>query len=328
MPELGPATTDAELDDLLAQIDAQVGLDPELSQDLLEFLDDEDEGDEDYESMDVDIVRQVPEESNVGAAASVYSNVPSVPDYMDEPIYEDIDDLKSVDIEDDPEMAEMLKMLEHAKGDLEGAKEEELAHLMEHFDNEEMFHKKLEEHKIKKAALKRPGADQVVPSSVKGKDDQTKKKKIMSPLEAIQLAKAKKAGLPSPSEAKKAFLPSPSATSSSTTTATSSSTTTEKQKTNSLKPPAGFMGGIAVQPNSEEKPVSFEEDAKIDTISTITKGRVAPPRNRRPPTRKRQNEQEEETVNANNCDDGTNATAENNSEEIAMPTAMDSPGNF
>merc|ERR1712223_1988389 len=199
-----------------------------------------------------------------------------------------------------------------------GAKEEELAHLMEHFDNEEMFHKKLEEHKIKKATLKRPsGADQVVPSGSVVKDDPAKKKKILSPLEAIQLANAKKA------------LPSPSNLSSSKTcttmTTTTSSTTIEKLN-NSLKPP-GYMDGIAVQPNSEEKPVSFEEDAKIDTISTPTKGRVAPPRNRRPPTRKRQNDQDQEQVNSNNCDEGTNATAENNSEEITtMPTAMSSPG--
>ena len=327
MPELGPATTDAELDDLLNQIDKEISLDPELSQDLLEFLDEDDEGVDGDESMDVDIVHVVPEESssNIGAPSG-YSNVPSVPDYMDEPseFYDDTkDDLKSVDIEDDPEMAEMLKMLEHAKGDLEGAKEEELAHLMEHFDNEEMFHKKLEEHKIKKATLKRPsGADQVVPSGSVVKDDPAKKKKILSPLEAIQLAKAKKA-LPSPSNQ------SSSKTSTTTTTSstTSSSTTIEKLN-NSLKPP-GYMDGIAVQPNSEEKPVSFEEDAKIDTISTPTKGRVAPPRNRRPPTRKRQNDQDQEQVNSNNCDGGTNATAENNSEEITtMPTAMSSPGNF
>merc|ERR1712223_71594 len=199
-----------------------------------------------------------------------------------------------------------------------GAKEEELAHLMEHFDNEEMFRKKLEEHKIKKATLKRPsGADQVVPSGSVVKDDPAKKKKILSPLEAIQLAKAKKV-LPSPSNQ------SSSKTSTTTTTTTTTSSTTIEKLNNSLKPP-GYMDGIAVQPNSEEKPVSFEEDAKIDTISTPTKGRVAPPRNRRPPTRKRQNDQDQ--VNSDNCDGGTNATAENNSEEITtMPTAMSSPG--
>merc|ERR1711936_1053219 len=41
----------------------------------------------------------------------------------------------SGDVEDDPEMAEMLKMLEDAKGDLEGAQEKDLAKLMESLDD-------------------------------------------------------------------------------------------------------------------------------------------------------------------------------------------------
>ena len=52
LPELGPATSAAELDDLLAEIDKEIALDPELTQDLLDILNDEDEEmveDEDYD---------------------------------------------------------------------------------------------------------------------------------------------------------------------------------------------------------------------------------------------------------------------------------------
>merc|ERR1712141_998316 len=61
----------------------------------------------------------------------------------------------SGDIEDDPEMAEMLKMLEDAKGDLEGAPDEDLEQLMQSFDSQDQE---------KKKSLKRPPAtDQQVP---------------------------------------------------------------------------------------------------------------------------------------------------------------------
>ena len=43
LPELGQATTEAELNDLLSQIDAEIALDPEMTQDLLDILNDEDE---------------------------------------------------------------------------------------------------------------------------------------------------------------------------------------------------------------------------------------------------------------------------------------------
>ena len=51
LPELGPATTEAELDALFNQIDAEIALDPEMTQDLLDILNDEDEemDEDDYE---------------------------------------------------------------------------------------------------------------------------------------------------------------------------------------------------------------------------------------------------------------------------------------
>ena len=289
LPELAPATTEAELNDLLDQIDAEIALDPELSQDLLELL----EGDEGDEFMeDVSSTHEVPE-----VGASGFSG--PLPDYIDEPsdfhsCDETQDDELTGDIEDDPEMAEMLKMLEHAKGDLEGAKEEELAHLMEHFDNEEMFQKKLQEHKMKKTSLKRKESDQVVPQS---REEDAKKKKVVSPLDIMRAAKANKAAQ-------------------------------QPQEQTIMRTPA-FADGIAVQPNAEEKPVSFDEMANVDTISAPTKGRVAPPRNRRPPTRKRSSPND--TASSENPVSNDNSTINNNNnvdcdsaDGAAMP--MTSPG--
>ena len=108
MPELGPTTTDAELNDLLGAIDKEIELDPELTQDLLDILNDEDEemADEEYEEPQ-------------GAAGFVGHY-----DYLggDEVEFSDEGEEAefSGNVEEDPEMAEMLKMIEEAQGDLEG----------------------------------------------------------------------------------------------------------------------------------------------------------------------------------------------------------------
>lgn len=173
LPELGPATSAAELDDLLAEIDKEIALDPELTQDLLDILNDEDEEmveDEDYDEPQGMIWEKWPKkESKIGLFLGAVGYTGPLPDYIDDPNMEsefyscDDDEAGkefSGDIEDDPEMAEMLKMLEAAKGDLEGAKEEDLAKLMmENFDNVEETQK----------AVKRKSdlADQVVPEMSK-----------------------------------------------------------------------------------------------------------------------------------------------------------------
>ena len=133
-----------------------------MTQDLLDILNDdddmEDEGDAQMEQY----------EGAVAAAAAYVTSFKEVPktheDYLDtEPMeaeFYSCDDEEagkdfSGDIEDDPEMAEMLKMLEDAKGDLEGAPDEDLEQLMQSFDSQEQE---------KKKSLKRPPAtDQQVP---------------------------------------------------------------------------------------------------------------------------------------------------------------------
>ena len=195
--------------------DKEIALDPELTQDLLDILNDEDmeedEGDAQLEQY----------EGAVAAAAAYVGSFKEVPkaheDYLDaEPMdseFYSCDDENeggkdfSGDIEDDPEMAEMLKMLEDAKGDLEGAQDEDLEQLMQSFDSQDQERKK---------SLKRPpAADQQVPEI-------EKKAKTLD--ETI------------------------------------------------LRPIPSFLSGIAIAPDAEEQGVSFESEAKVETIATMTKG--------------------------------------------------------
>ena len=170
LPALGPVTTDAELDDLFNQIDAEIELDPEMSQDLLDLLNDEDE----------DMMEEETYEEPIGAVG--YAG--PLPDYIDEEPMQDNnfyydDEIVaekecSGDVEDDPEMAEMLKMIEDAKGDLEGAHEKDLAKLMACVDE--------------KPGLKRKSVnqnlDQVVPKS---QDEDAKKQRVIGVLSGIAI---------------------------------------------------------------------------------------------------------------------------------------------
>ena len=174
LPPLGPVTTDAELDDLFNQIDAEIELDPEMSQDLLDLLNDEDE----------DMIEEETYEEPIGAVG--YAG--PLPDYIDEEPMQDNnfyydDEIVaekecSGDVEDDPEMAEMLKMIEDAKGDLEGAHEKDLAKLMDSFDEESTG----------KPGLKRKSVnqhlDQVVPKS---QDEDAKKQRVIGVLSGIAI---------------------------------------------------------------------------------------------------------------------------------------------
>ena len=115
LPELGPTTSENELNDLLAEIDKEIALDPELTQDLLDILNDEDaemleEEEEDFE----------PVQGAAGFSGQY--------DYLDEPMdsefYGDEEKLEEEKLEEeDPEMVEMMKMLEEAEKDF---KEEDL----------------------------------------------------------------------------------------------------------------------------------------------------------------------------------------------------------
>merc|ERR1711956_54918 len=170
LPALGPVTTDAELDDLFNQIDAEIELDPEMSQDLLDLLNDEDE----------DMIEEEAYDQPIGAVG--YTG--PLPDYIDEEPMQDnnfyyddeivAEEECSGDVEDDAEMAEMLKMIEDAKGDLEGAHEKDLAKLMACVDE--------------KPGLKRKSVNQhlnqVVPKS---QDEDAKKQRVIGVLSGIAI---------------------------------------------------------------------------------------------------------------------------------------------
>lgn len=172
LPELGPTTSEAELNDLLDQMEKEIAIDPELTQDLLDILNDEDE--------------EMMEDDDEMEGAIGYTGPPITAEDLDDPMLleesefysEAAEDTKefSGDIEDDPEMAEMLLMLEAAKGDLEGAGEEDLETLMSSFDNE-MLNKAAAAAGVKRKSDK----DQVVPESTSANDEQdasSKKAKI------------------------------------------------------------------------------------------------------------------------------------------------------
>merc|ERR1711976_612243 len=83
-----------------------------------------------------------------------------------------------------------------------------------------------------------------------------------------------------------------------------------------LRPIPSFLSGIAIAPDAEEQGVSFESEAKVETIATMTKGRAAPPKNRRPPTRKRSQPCDNNIANNNH----TESTEEPDTSKMPMPS--------
>ena len=145
------------------------------------------------------------------------------------------------DVEDDPEMAEMLKMLEDAEGDLEGAGDEELANLMDSFDSAEA--KKSDE---KKKSLKRPVDNVAIPAETdkkaKKSDDNRKKSLVKKSVDSQDVSE----------------------------TAQQAKTLDESI----LRPVPSFLSGITIAPDAEEQGVSFEDEAKVEVIATPLKGNV------------------------------------------------------
>merc|ERR550532_1834481 len=236
-------------------------------------MDEEDAGDAQMEQY----------EGAVAAAAAFVTSFKEVPkaheDYLDtEPMeaeFYSCDDENeggkdfSGDIEDDPEMAEMLKMLEDAKGDLEGAPDEDLEQLMQSFDSKDQDQKK-------KSLKRPPAADQQVPEIEKKAKTQVPEieKKAKTLDEAI------------------------------------------------LRPVPSFLSGITITPDAEEQGVSFEDDAIVETISTVTKGRAAPPKNRRPPTRKRSQPCDNNNIANNNHTESTEEPDTSSKMPLPSPCLM------
>merc|ERR1712109_151519 len=133
LPPLAPATTEEELEALFAQIDQEIDIDPELSQDLLDILNDEEEGEameEGYEEEQYDVnpkISKTPLTYYRGGDGFEWGD----PD-------NETDEQKD---KEDAEMEEMLAMIEAAKKDIEVVKEDDLMGMIENIDDDTYFEK-------------------------------------------------------------------------------------------------------------------------------------------------------------------------------------------
>ena len=89
-----------------------------------------------------------------------------------------------------------------------------------------------------------------------------------------------------------------------------------------MRPVPSFLSGITITPDAEEQGVSFEDDAIVETISTVTKGRAAPPKNRRPPTRKRSQPCDNNNIANNNHTESTEEPDTSSKMPLPSPSLM------
>merc|ERR1712106_944760 len=114
------STTDEELEALFSAIDKELTDDPEAALDLLDVLED-----------DPDASQEMQEEMEI-IKSNIY--LPPEDDYVMEVEEEVLD-------KEDEEMKEMLALIENAKGELDTTKEEELLKMMDRLDDDEYFEK-------------------------------------------------------------------------------------------------------------------------------------------------------------------------------------------
>merc|ERR1712203_632510 len=134
LPPLAPATTEEELEALFAQIDQEIDIDPELSQDLLDILNDEEEGEameEGYEEEQYDVNPNIANKTPLTYYRGGDRFEWGDPD-------NETDEQKD---KEDAEMEEMLAMIEAAKKDIEVVKEDDLMGMIENIDDDTYFEK-------------------------------------------------------------------------------------------------------------------------------------------------------------------------------------------
>merc|ERR1711879_990278 len=157
------STTDDELEALFSAIDKEITDDPEAAVDLLDIIEDRND-----EEMPEDIV----EEMEV-----IRSNIYLPPEDDYEMMVEETEEEEA----EDAEMREMMEMIEKAKGEIESSKQEELVKMMDKIDDDEYFEKMKDD--IKQSEMKNTVAlkdDTVVleePSHTKVEDNDANKNK-------------------------------------------------------------------------------------------------------------------------------------------------------
>merc|ERR1711994_1118215 len=140
LPPLAPATTEEELEALFAQIDQEIDIDPELSQDLLDILNDEEEGEameEGYEEEQYDVNPNIANKTPLTYYRGGDRFEWGDPD-------NETDEQKD---KEDAEMEEMLAMIEAAKRDIEVVKEDDLMGMIENIDDDTYFEKSSQQQK-------------------------------------------------------------------------------------------------------------------------------------------------------------------------------------
>jgi len=294
------STTDEELEALFSAIDKEIIDDPDAALDLLDVLEDNPEESEEIQ-MEINVLK---------------SNIYLPP--------EDEYDMEVDEVEDkeDEEMKEMLALIENAKGEIDTTKEEELLKMMDRLDDEEYFEKlksdvmaeekarleaeanknlaEIEAGKSKidedAASNKRRADDSVTekePSKKKTKD--TKKKKALA-VGGVSLFGGKDLfGGKNPFAARKQESSSEEEGDDEEQDETEAKISNESNAVingnhSRLPPPSPPPPmpsvNIAVQPDSEEKPVSFDDlPTNSHVISSSNKNRATLPSKRRPPGR-------------------------------------------
>ena len=141
---LGPRTTDDELNALFEEIGREADMDPEMTQDLLDFLNsDEDEEEYEEEYMDVDVTEEALAMDESPVDLTHVEEPQQEEEVEEEEDQEAKEEAERQRLEDekkrqkDKEMEEMLAMIDAAKDDVANVTEEDLMALMKSPEPEE-----------------------------------------------------------------------------------------------------------------------------------------------------------------------------------------------
>merc|ERR1719282_1048723 len=315
------STTDEELEALFSAIDKEIVDDPDAAVDLLEIIEDDPE----------DIPEEMQEEIEV-IKSNIY--LPPEDDYEMQVEEEEED-------KEDEEMKEMLAMIENAKGEIDATKEEELLNLMDKLDDDEVFEKfkkdcegenpitapgavaeiKLEEDSNKN----KRGADDInqekEPSEKKPKNN--KKKKALAVGGVSMFGGKDLFGGKNPFASRKQEESSEEEVEESKSDDDSKLTASNGDIRSLAQPPPHAMPtfNIAVQPDSEEQPVSFDDlPSSTHVILTSNKHRAKLPSRRRPTARGVHSNGHSANGNGHAIESSDNTYIDNENERLTLPS--------
>merc|ERR1719282_520197 len=256
------STTDEELEALFSAIDKEIVDDPDAAVDLLEIIEDDPE----------DIPEEMQEEIEV-IKSNIY--LPPEDDYEMQVEEEEED-------KEDEEMKEMLAMIENAKGEIDATKEEELLNLMDKLDDDEVF-EKFKKDCEGENPITAPGA--VAEIKLEEDSNNNKKKKALAVGGVSMFGGKDLFGGKNPFASRKQEESSEEEVEEGKSDDDSKLTASNGDIRSLAQPPPHAMPtfNIAVQPDSEEQPVSFDDlPSSTHVILTSNKHRAKLPSRRRP----------------------------------------------